>query len=127
MSDIEDNERISKYYESHYSSVHYRGILGFFTKGYHRRLERNLGPDSRFSNVLEIGGGTGEHLEFVKHDFDEYLLLDISESPDALKRLKLDPRASRIKFVLADATKIPLEDSKYERFWLLASFTTFQI
>jgi ubiquinone/menaquinone biosynthesis C-methylase UbiE len=102
----------SDYYKKHYWNVHYKGILGVFTNGYHRKLEKS---NLFYSNVLEIGGGTGEHLKFVKHEFDQYILLDISENTDGLQRIKLDPRAEKIKFVLADATNMPIETDKFDR------------
>jgi hypothetical protein len=56
MSNIYRNEIVSEYYANHYRNVHYKGILEVFTRGYHRGLEKNLGRECHFSNVIEIGG-----------------------------------------------------------------------
>jgi ubiquinone/menaquinone biosynthesis C-methylase UbiE len=105
----------SDYYENYYKEVHYKGFLKNFTNGYHRKLERPHKPAQKFSKVLEIGGGTGEHLSFVKHQFDSYVLLDISKNDEALVQLQKDVRGSRIQFLLADATEIPAPDNHYDR------------
>jgi ubiquinone/menaquinone biosynthesis C-methylase UbiE len=109
------DDRRLEYYKKHYQNMHYEGILGLFTSGYHRRLEKPHRPQKLFSHVLEIGGGTGEHLYFVKHDFEAYSLLDISEDIEGLQRVKSDPRESRVGFVLADATHMPFEDNQFDR------------
>lgn len=109
------SELHSNYYEKHYWNVHYKGLLGFFTNGYHRKLEKKNISSLHYSNVLEVGGGTGEHLEFVQHSFDSYTLLDISKNVEGLNRVKLDPRESHIKFVLADATDMPLKNDDFDR------------
>lgn len=49
----------SEYYKKHYWNVHYKGLLGVFTKGYHRKLEKDNTPGHFYSNVLEVGGGKG--------------------------------------------------------------------
>ncbi len=109
------SELYSEYYEKHYWNVHYKGLLGVFTNGYHKKLERKNKSSQFYSSVLEIGGGTGEHLKFVRHGFDKYSLLDISENIVGLQRVKSDPRESRITFILADATSMPLKDDHFDR------------
>lgn len=109
------SELHSEYYKKHYWNVHYKGMLGVFTNGYHRKLEKSNKAKHHFKKVLEIGGGTGEHLKFVNHTFQEYLLLDISENELGLERVKSDPRESRISFVIADAIDLPFEDEVFDR------------
>jgi phosphatidylethanolamine/phosphatidyl-N-methylethanolamine N-methyltransferase len=109
------SEKYSNYYKRHYWNVHYKGLLSFFTNGIHRKLEKDNVTGQFYSNVLEIGGGAGEHLKFVRHGFETYLLLDISENTEGLLRVKSDPRASQIRFVLADAAKIPLKNDDFDR------------
>jgi phosphatidylethanolamine/phosphatidyl-N-methylethanolamine N-methyltransferase len=105
----------SDYYSKHYWNIHYKGLLGAFTKGYHKKIERGRNSNDFYENVLEIGGGTGEHIEFVRHSFSIYTLLDISESPDGLRRIASDPRSLQFQFVLADASSVPFEDSTFDR------------
>ena len=109
MSDFQ-----AEYYKKHYAKVQYSGILGFFTGGYHKKIEKgNL--RKTFDSVLEIGGGSGEHIKYVKHNFSSYILLDIVEDSSKLKNLSTDPRSSKIKFVLADAGSMPFEDLTFDR------------
>ena len=103
------------YYDLHYQSVHYKGSLGLFTSFYHQQLERRRKSKSHYPKVLEIGAGTGEHLQFVKHTFDEYILSDITLHPTSLSNLNLDPRKDKLHFLMADATNLPIEDDKFDR------------
>lgn len=47
----------SDYYKKHYWNVHYKGLLGIFTNGYHKKIEKKRGWNCNYQNVLEIGGG----------------------------------------------------------------------
>lgn len=43
---------------------------------YHTKLEKNLSDDF-YPLVLEIGAGSGEHLQYVRHGYSKYILSDI--------------------------------------------------
>jgi phosphatidylethanolamine/phosphatidyl-N-methylethanolamine N-methyltransferase len=45
----------------------------------HRLTEKRFNKIDHFNNVLEIGAGTGEHLSFVRHTFDQYVVSDVDE------------------------------------------------
>ena len=105
----------TEYYDNHYRNIHYKGLIGNFTSGYHKKLESNHPDHEHFSKVLEIGGGTGEHIPFVKHSFDYYVLLDIARNENALASLKNDSRSNKIEFLLADAREIPIPSDYYDR------------
>lgn len=109
------SELNSQYYERYYSNLHYKGLLGIFTNGYHKKIENKLDSRSTFTSVLEIGGGGGEHLRYVEHNFSSYILLDIVENKDRLKHLASDPRSKKIKFILADASEMPFSDATFDR------------
>jgi len=110
MSELE-----SDYYKRHYSKVHYKGLLGIFTSGYHMKIERIHKSKNSYENVLEIGGGVGEHVRYVKHEFLKYTLVDIVENIEKLRALESDPRFAKIEFVLADASSLPFKDSSFDR------------
>ena len=57
-------------------------LQAYVMRASHRLTERPFGPEHRFGRVLEIGAGTGEHLQFVRHAFDEYVMSDAD--PEAL-------------------------------------------
>ena len=103
------------YYGEHYQNVHYKGSLGLFTSMYHTQLERRRKPTQHHSNVLEIGAGIGEHLRFVRHTFDAYVLSDITAHPNSLSNLDLDPRRGKLTFLVADATNLPIENNRFDR------------
>ncbi|WP_446028960.1 class I SAM-dependent methyltransferase [Lelliottia amnigena] len=42
----------------------------------HRLLERPFSQANYFPKVLEIGAGTGEHTQFLRHNFDHYVISD---------------------------------------------------
>ena len=95
------------WYDEHYGEVSVTGKPGASQDILHRLIERGLGPENSFPQVLEIGGNVGEHLKYVKHGFDSYYLTDIRippEQPD-----------TRVISMEADAQKLPFTDDKFDR------------
>ena len=79
----------------------------------HRSLERGLTPDTVFRSVLEVGGNVGEHLRYVQHQFDRYLLTDIQHTMPASMEHQLQQRG--IEFRIADVQKLPYADESFDR------------
>jgi ubiquinone/menaquinone biosynthesis C-methylase UbiE len=102
----------SIYYEKFYEKVNVRGTgLGARTfKKLHETMERPYRKQF-FSKVLEIGAGTGEHLEFVTHSYDEYVLTDIR------KPILSGSWAenSKISCLEANAESLPFSDFSFDR------------
>jgi phosphatidylethanolamine/phosphatidyl-N-methylethanolamine N-methyltransferase len=69
---------LNAYYKEHYASVVGTGAVGFFFRMYHQWLERE--SLNFYSFCIEVGSGEGEHFEFVKHEFNSYLEVDIRNS-----------------------------------------------
>jgi len=67
---------IDEYYDSHYEEVINSGIVGRFSSQYHRLMERDF-QKQKFGEILEVGAGKGQHLNFVKCQFDKYFQTDI--------------------------------------------------
>jgi ubiquinone/menaquinone biosynthesis C-methylase UbiE len=105
----------SDYYKKHYPKVHYKGLLGIFTNGYHKKIEKIYNSENTYEQVLEIGGGSGEHVRYIEHEFINYTIIDIVENIEKLSALKSDPRFTKIKFVLADAASLPFEAETFDR------------
>lgn len=80
----------------------------------HRMSEASFGPDSFFSTVLEVGAGTGRHLQHVRHGFDSYIMTDLSEDLLMLARERHRGR-SGLHFEIADATKLSYPDASFDR------------
>lgn len=67
-----------QFYENSYEKLFYcGGVAGGATRFIHRQLESGL-EKLYFKNVLEVGGGEGFHVPYVKHYFERYHLTDIS-------------------------------------------------
>lgn len=80
----------------------------------HTQVERAFGPHEHFSQVLEVGAGSGHHLDRVRHSYDRYLLTDISEGllAHAARRHAGKPG---VEFAIADATRLPFPDDHFSR------------
>lgn len=61
------------YHESNYSSP----LQSIVMEAGHRLTEKPFQKHEHSSKVLEIGVGPGEHLSFVRHSFDQYVLTDL--------------------------------------------------
>jgi len=83
------------------------GAIGFLSRLEHKSLETRGVPKA--NSVLEIGGGKGDHIEFMRHrDFQVYSILDLF-SPQSL------PKDSRIHFFRGTAEKLPFESETFDR------------
>jgi phosphatidylethanolamine/phosphatidyl-N-methylethanolamine N-methyltransferase len=107
-----DHGSQSVYYEKYYESINVRGggIGSRAFKQLHEAMEKPYNKEY-FGRVLEIGAGTGEHLDFVKHEYDEYLLTDIR------KPILAGPWTNNPKILCieANAETLPFEDQSFDR------------
>jgi phosphatidylethanolamine/phosphatidyl-N-methylethanolamine N-methyltransferase len=115
-TEIEKLQR--NYYLNGYSNCHYTGILGKFTNGYHKLLEKSKYV-ARLQNprVLEVGGGLGTHIPFVSQDFSSYVLTDI-KMRENLSNAKLvcDPQIlPKVQFRVANATNLNFAENSFDR------------
>jgi phosphatidylethanolamine/phosphatidyl-N-methylethanolamine N-methyltransferase len=76
-------DQLNKWYSKGYLSCYYSGPLRRGWGLVHRLMERPYGSTDVFPNVLELGGGSGEHIDFVKHSWETYVLSDIRK-PEGL-------------------------------------------
>jgi ubiquinone/menaquinone biosynthesis C-methylase UbiE len=60
---------------------------------------------------LELGGGNGEHLNYILHGFDSYTLIDLREAV-LEDRHKKDPR---IISIVANAEHLPVDEHSIDR------------
>jgi SAM-dependent methyltransferase len=102
----------SVYYEQYYEKLNVRGN-GIGSRAFqklHIAMEKPYNGEF-FAKVLEIGAGTGEHLEFVNHPYDEYLLTDIRK-PVISAVWAGNPK---ITCMQANAEALPFEDHSFDR------------
>ena len=75
----------------------------------HKDLEK-FNFSQKISKVLEIGAGSKPHYEFLKHDYDEYHIIETSD-------VKIDnlEKNTKIFFKNYDGKKIPYEKFFFDR------------
>jgi phosphatidylethanolamine/phosphatidyl-N-methylethanolamine N-methyltransferase len=85
---------------------------GYVMARSHRLIERPYGPSVKFVRVLEVGAGSGVHVKYVRHAFDEYWVTDANT--EMLKQADNDT-AKRIVVAVEDATKLSFENASFDR------------
>jgi phosphatidylethanolamine/phosphatidyl-N-methylethanolamine N-methyltransferase len=107
-----DHGSQSLYYEKFYETINVRGG-GIGSRAFQKLHQAMEKPYNKkfFAKVLEIGAGTGEHLEFINHKFDEYILTDIRK-PILATPWAVDPK---IMCVEANAEDLPFQDRSFDR------------
>ena len=62
--------------------------------------------------ILEVGAGEGEHIDFVTHDYLEYIALDL----DAERLKNLEARKLKnVRTLTGDALKLDFEEESFDR------------
>lgn len=101
------------YHEANYGN----SLSSHFMRLSHAAAERAFPADKRFSRVLELGAGSGVHLGFVRHEFDEYVLTDGSK--EMLQQLQgvaaNDGCASKIVVQIQDAVHPDFPEASFDR------------
>jgi phosphatidylethanolamine/phosphatidyl-N-methylethanolamine N-methyltransferase len=114
LSREERRGNIQVYYKEFYSQMmghDSTGLMSFLWKYPHKIMEKPFKTNSRF-RILELGFGEGEHLQFVKSDFSEYLATDI----DQVRLEKLSAKLpSKVSTQRVDASLLPFEDETFDR------------
>jgi ubiquinone/menaquinone biosynthesis C-methylase UbiE len=102
MSDFKDF-----YTGKNYNQHMYNGLIGYFMTLSHKRMEKNT---EKKDKVLEIGPGTHPHLKYLKHNFEEYYVVDkLKELSEFFKDNK------DIKFVHQESDNLPFPDNYFDR------------
>jgi phosphatidylethanolamine/phosphatidyl-N-methylethanolamine N-methyltransferase len=108
-----DNKDFTKiqdvFYEEVYPHLVSRGNQGRYHALTHRLLERGFSKEFHVSKVLEVGAGSGEHLEFVNHSFDQYFLTDLRIVE------KLASQSEKVIAANADVSHLPFIDDEFDR------------
>ena len=100
------------YDESNYASPLQSSVM----RASHRLTENNFGERNHFARVLEIGAGTGEHLGFVRHGFDQYVLTDLDAKTLEVAKSKLgDKFGNKLQYETQTAEELSYSDNSFDR------------
>ena len=92
-----------------YNAHVYKGLNGFLMKYCHRKLEC-FKRKEKYSKVLEIGAGNIPHLDYLKHDYDEYFIAETSSYA-----LEFYKEMKNVKAYSYDGVNLPFEDNFFDR------------
>ena len=77
----------------------------------HRNLEETL-PKKKYSNILEIGPGFHSHIDYIKHDYKNYYILE--QEKDKLNFYK-KRKNNKIKLSTYKKNKMPYKNNFFDR------------
>lgn len=100
------------YDESNYASPLHSAVM----RASHRLTEKLFQERDHFAKVLEIGAGTGEHLGFVRHTFEQYVLSDLdAKTLEVAKRKLNDKFGSRLLYETQSGAGLSYADNSFDR------------
>lgn len=115
MRDDPNYEDYVAQWASLYEGKNYdEGMAGYFLTKSHAWCERAFDSSARFPRVLEVGAGTGVHIDHIRHGFDEYVMTDINTP--FLDSAKLKAReGGKVLAMSQDATALTFDDASFDR------------
>jgi ubiquinone/menaquinone biosynthesis C-methylase UbiE len=108
---------LDDYYESVYEKYLFSGGAQALGITYFEKQIENFWINATPNSVLEIGGGSGEHLPFLNYvPIEKYVSLDLRESSNQryIESLPSDLKKKLI-FVKGDAQDLPFDDNSFDR------------
>jgi len=94
---------------SRYNTHLYTGLYGYVMRYCHRQLE-NFKRKKKYPKVLEIGAGNAPHLDYLRHEYEEYYIAETSGyAMDFYKGMK------NVKAYSYDGINLPFEDNFFDR------------
>jgi ubiquinone/menaquinone biosynthesis C-methylase UbiE len=111
------SEILAKYYLEIYQSYLFeKDTQGIGIRYFERSLEKFWTTEIP-EKVLEIGGGSGEHLRYLRYvPSKSYTSVDIrSKYVDAHTEKLSENLLSKLEFILGDAQSLPFADSTFDR------------
>ena len=97
-----------------YNSHLYTGFLGYLFKKNHLLMEKNSKKLVNNKNiVLEIGGGTCSHINYLQHPFEEYHCADVDENNELTDFYKKN--YPQIKYQKFDGKILPYGKNSFDR------------
>lgn len=90
------------------------GLAGYYLGKSHEWCERAFGPERHVPRVLEVGAGTGVHLRYIRHGFDEYVMTDLNAPFLDSAVLKIGS-SGNVTTRAEDATALSFTDESFDR------------
>ena len=91
-----------------------QGSQGYVMNASHRLIEQAYGPDIQFGQVLEVGAGSGVHLQHVRHGYDRYVMTDGSDAMLQVARARYAGNA-KLQTQVEDALHLSFPDASFDR------------
>jgi len=112
-----DYDDFTKQWAALYQDQNYdSGLTGYFLRKSHAWAEAAFGPEVHFGKVLEVGAGTGMHIKFIRHSYDEYWITDRNQPlMDKIALSDTAGRRGKLFFAGEDATKLTFPDASFDR------------
>lgn len=110
---IDYREKFSEVYdESNYTSPLQSSVM----RASHKLVEKAFNDQVHFGKVLEVGAGTGEHIPFVRHSFDDYTLTDLDPKTLEVAKVKLtDIPRGKVNFEVQTGGELAYSDNTFDR------------
>ena len=108
---------LSKYYDEIYQSYLFQNDLQGFGIRYFEKQVEKFWMNKHPKNVLEIGGGAGEHLQYLNYiPLESYKSLDlrIPKISTYVDQMKIEFK-SKFEFVTGDAQNLPFKNEEFDR------------
>ena len=101
------------WYSREYTESSYSGLAGIAHRRIHKSIESGHSRQDHFPKVLELGANIGEHLDYVNHTFEEYIVSDIINrlQPAQIKNI----RDRGAKFESQNVTKLSYPNNSFDR------------
>ena len=110
-----DFDRYLIQFEANYEKLNYSNNLSSRVLDHsHHVLESMYSKSDHFPKVLEIGAGTGKHIDTVRHSYDEYVITD--GNPKMLDQARAGHSDNKyVRFRVADARELQFSDHSFDR------------
>lgn len=96
-----------------YENTNYdKGLIGYFLKKSHYWSEKKFDSKMYFETVLEVGSGTGIHINYVQHSFGHYYMTDLQLPFIEQSKMK---RKENIIYQQENATSLSFSDNMFDR------------
>ena len=99
-----------------YNTHLYTGMIGKLFLKNHKLMEKNVKFFKKKIKVLEIGAGTHPHIDYLKHNYDRYYIIDIDENNILKKKYKKKfNNNNKVYFKRYSGKKIPYKNNFFDR------------